>query len=75
LGDKTQLSTFALSAQFGNPIFVWLGATLGMVSVNVLAAILGNYLKKILSDEVIRLAGGIIFVLFGIGAIWSIFYL
>lgn len=66
LGDKTQLATFALSAQYGAPLLVWLGATLGMVGVNVLAALLGKWIKRFLPGNSIKWLGASIFILFGL---------
>src|SRR3989339_1493394 len=66
LGDKTQLATLTLAAQYGSPFKVWLGATLAMISVNLLALIIGIYLKKFIPEEKIKIFGGIIFLIFGI---------
>ena len=66
LGDKTQIATLALSAQYGAPFKVWLGATLGMIFINALALIVGIYLKKFIPEEKIKVFGGIIFVVFGV---------
>jgi putative Ca2+/H+ antiporter (TMEM165/GDT1 family) len=65
LGDKTQLATLALSARFGSPFQVFLGATLGMVGINVLAAVLGKYTTRILHERWIKFLGAAVFILFG----------
>jgi putative Ca2+/H+ antiporter (TMEM165/GDT1 family) len=66
LGDKTQLATFALSAQYGAPLMVWLGATLGMAGVNVLAALAGKWIKRFLPERSLKLAGAAVFLIFGL---------
>lgn len=66
LGDKTQLATFALSAQYGSPLMVWLGATAGMAGVNILAALAGKWIKKFLPEGKLKWIGAGIFILFGL---------
>lgn len=74
LGDKTQLATLALSARYGTPFQVWLGATLGMTAVNSVAAMAGSWIKRYVSDKTIKLIGATIFIVFGIITLWNIFY-
>ncbi len=73
LGDKTQLAAFALSAKYGTPVQVWLGATLAMTVVNGLGMLAGRGLKKIVSEEHIRLAGAGVFLLFGLLTLKELF--
>ena len=64
LGDKTMLATFTLATSnqwFGT----WIGATLGMVSADVLAIALGALLGKTLPTNVIKYGAAILFFLFG----------
>jgi putative Ca2+/H+ antiporter (TMEM165/GDT1 family) len=70
LGDKTQLSTLALSAQYGSPVGVWFGATISMILVNLIAAIIGKFMKGRIPEDKIKYLGGIAFILFGL---WSLF--
>ena len=72
LGDKTQLAAFALTAKYGTPFQVWLGATVGMASVNWLAAFAGKWVKKYVADKHIKWAGGAIFIIFGLLTLWSL---
>ncbi|MDD5382951.1 MAG: TMEM165/GDT1 family protein [Candidatus Margulisbacteria bacterium] len=72
LGDKTQLATLTLSAKYGAPFQVWLGATLGMVGVNVIAALSGSWIKKYVADRHIKWIGASIFIIFGIITLWKI---
>lgn len=66
LGDKTQLATLALAARYGSPLAVWLGATLGMVGVNIIALFVGSWLKDHVSEKTIKWAGALIFIGFGL---------
>ncbi len=65
LADKTQLATFVLAAKYGQPFQVWLGATLGMIFVNIIAALLGSWAKKFVSNKTIRYFGAVVFLFFG----------
>lgn len=66
LGDKTQLAAFALSAEYGAPFLVWLGATLGMVAANLAAALAGGFIKKFIPENHIKWLGAMIFIIFGL---------
>ncbi|OGC03456.1 hypothetical protein A2276_00905 [candidate division WOR-1 bacterium RIFOXYA12_FULL_43_27] len=66
LGDKTQLATFALSAEHGAPLQIWLGATLGMLLINSIAALSGGWIKKMIPEKIIKVIGAAIFIVFGI---------
>ena len=74
LGDKTQLATLTLSAKYGTPFQVWLGATLGMAGVNVIAALAGTWIKKVVSAKTIKWIGAAVFILFGIFTIYGVFF-
>jgi len=72
LGDKTQLAALALAARYGTPVQVWLGATAGMVLINLVAALAGSFIKSKVSDKTIRIFGAAVFILFGIFTLWGI---
>jgi Ca2+/H+ antiporter, TMEM165/GDT1 family len=67
MGDKTQLATIALGAQYSNLAFVTLGSTLGMMVANALAIFLGERLLKRIPLTWIRVFASILFALFGLG--------
>lgn len=69
LGDKTQLAAFALSAEYGAPVQVWVGATLGMVAANFLAVLASSWVKKFIPEKTIKWIGALVFILFGIAAL------
>ena len=61
MGDKTQVATVALAAQFNALIAVVAGTTLGMMIANVPAVLLGN---KIANRVPVRLVHGIAALIF-----------
>ena len=65
IGDKTQLATFAMTAKYGSPVQIWLGATLGMVLVNLFGILIGNVLRNYLPEKMIKYLTGGLFILFG----------
>ncbi len=78
MGDKTQVATVALAAQFNALVAVVAGTTLGMMIANVPAVLLGN---KIANRVPVRLVHGIAALIFaalgvvtllGAGARWGL---
>jgi putative Ca2+/H+ antiporter (TMEM165/GDT1 family) len=74
LGDKTQLATFGLAARYGEPLSVWLGATLGMLLVNVLAVLAGTWINKLVPQRTVKFFGAGIFIFFGCVTLIQIFF-
>lgn len=74
LGDKTQLATLALSAQYGTPFQVWLGATSGMILVNSIAVFAGLWINKLIPEKTIKYAGAAIFIFFGVFTLYGIMF-
>lgn len=80
LGDKTQLATISLAAQYASPyvsewrtfIGVWLGSTLGMVIADGLAIIIGRVLGKRLPEKGIKWVSAVIFTGFGVVTLMGI---
>ncbi len=66
LGDKTQLATISLAAQYRSFFGVWAGSTLGMVCADGLAIILGVIAGKKLPEKVIKYVSAAIFIAFGL---------
>lgn len=69
IGDKTQVATIALSAQFQNVVFVTIGTTLGMMLVNVPAVYLGNVIVERVSLKAVRSIAALLFLVIGIWVI------
>lgn len=66
MGDKTQLATIALGAQFQNTLVVTAGSTLGMVLSNALAVFVGPTLLKKIPMKWVRIFACILFIGFGV---------
>jgi len=66
MGDKTQLATVALGAQFGNLLAVTIGTTLGMMVANVPAVLLGDTLAKRFPLSKMRFVAAALFAIFGV---------
>jgi Ca2+/H+ antiporter, TMEM165/GDT1 family len=64
-GDMTQLATFALAARYSAPVLVWIGATLGMLTVDLFGLAIGNILKNYLPERALNYLSGVIFIVFG----------
>jgi putative Ca2+/H+ antiporter (TMEM165/GDT1 family) len=72
MGDKTQLATIALGAQFSGALFaVVLGTTFGMMLANVPAVIIGEKLAQRLPLKNIRWIAATLFIITGVWTIVS----
>jgi putative Ca2+/H+ antiporter (TMEM165/GDT1 family) len=65
MGDKTQVATIALGAQYQAVLAVAAGTTLGMMIANVPAVFLGEELVKRVSLKATRIAAALLFVILG----------
>lgn len=64
MGDKTQVATVALAAQYQSLVYVVTGTTLGMMIANVLAVIMGDRIADRMPVRLVhRIAAGIFAVL------------
>ncbi|KAL4461529.1 hypothetical protein ABPG74_016153 [Tetrahymena malaccensis] len=69
-GDKSQLSTIAMGASF-NFYKVFIGAALGHFCCSLLAITGGKYLAEQLSERTLTFLGGLLFVTYGCGTLYS----
>jgi len=65
LGDKTMLATATLAAQ-GNPVLVWVGATLGIIASGMLGVLLGRWFGAKLPERTTRIGSSVLFAVFGL---------
>ena len=65
LGDKTQLATISLAAQYSSFVGVWMGSTFGMVLADGIAIIVGIIVGKKLPEKLIQYASAGVFIIFG----------
>ncbi|HEX9684040.1 MAG TPA: TMEM165/GDT1 family protein [Acidimicrobiales bacterium] len=64
MGDKTQLVTATLAAQ-GNPLLVWMGATVGITLSGSVGVVVGRAAGSALPEQAIRLGSSALFALYG----------
>lgn len=70
MGDKTQIATVVLAAQFDAYLWVVLGTTLGMMLANVPVVFMGNAAATKLPLDLIRRVASGAFLLMGLYAAW-----
>lgn len=66
MGDKTQVATVALGAQFDNLLAVTAGTTCGMMLANVPAVLFGEALAKHVPMRALQVGAALIFLLLGL---------
>ncbi len=66
MGDKTQLTAFALSMQYRSPLRVFLGVITGLTGVTIIAVAVGIILKSTLDFQVLKPLVSILFMLSGL---------
>ena len=66
MGDKTQIATIALGAQFHSILAVMSGSTLGMMIANVPAVFLGNELIKRIPLTTVRIVTALLVIAIGL---------
>jgi Ca2+/H+ antiporter, TMEM165/GDT1 family len=66
MGDKTQVATIALGAQYHSVLAVASGTTLGMMLANTPAVFLGEELVKRVSLKATRMAAALLFLALGV---------
>ncbi len=64
LGDKTMLATATLAAK-GNPVLVWIGATIGIILAGASGAVIGRVLGDRLPARTLRIGSAALFAVFG----------
>lgn len=69
MGDKTQIATVALAAQFQSAFWVVVGTTIGMLIADVPAVYLGDKVCSKLPMKWIRLACALLFAVLGLAAV------
>jgi putative Ca2+/H+ antiporter (TMEM165/GDT1 family) len=72
MGDKTQVATVALGAQYQAVVAVAAGTTLGMMIANVPAVYLGEALVQRVSLGVMRSVAATLFLALGAWQIWTL---
>jgi putative Ca2+/H+ antiporter (TMEM165/GDT1 family) len=65
-GDKTQFMVIALTAQYGAPILVFLGAILAFALIVGIGVFVGKKLSEKVDTKLIELGSGILFIVIGL---------
>ncbi|MGD2125064.1 MAG: TMEM165/GDT1 family protein [Desulfobacteraceae bacterium] len=71
LGDKTQLATFAFSADSKSRLSVFIGAAGALALTSLLAVLLGSAVGRLIPSNTIKIGAGLLFVLLGL---WMLFF-
>jgi len=75
IGDKTQIASGLLAARFSEnylgPVFVFLGATLGLALTIGLNVFIGSKLAEKLPKKAIKITTAVVFILFGVFTLFS----
>jgi putative Ca2+/H+ antiporter (TMEM165/GDT1 family) len=66
MGDKTQVATVTLGAQYHSVLVVAAGTTLGMMIANAPAVLLGEQLVRRISLKATRIAAALLFLALGL---------
>jgi putative Ca2+/H+ antiporter (TMEM165/GDT1 family) len=71
MGDKTQLATVALAAEFNTIVPVWLGTTAGMLLSDGIGIILGIVLHKKIPEKKVKWFAAMVFIAFGLWGLYD----
>jgi putative Ca2+/H+ antiporter (TMEM165/GDT1 family) len=72
MGDKTQIATVALAAQYASLIAVVAGTTAGMMLANAPAVLLGEKVTKIVPMRTVHIAAAALFACLGLAALFNL---
>jgi len=72
IGDKTQVSTLLMSAEFHNPWTVFLGAGAALLATTLIGVWLGQWLSTRLSPRTLDVASGILLALISASLVWDV---
>jgi len=71
-GDKTQLATISLAAQYQSAVSVFIGATLGMLLADGIGIVAGVVLGKRIPQRTINWVSATIFLVFGLVGVYDV---
>lgn len=69
MGDKTQIATVALAAQYQSFLWVVLGTTMGMMIANIPVVLLGERVAKRIPIKLVHSVAALIFLALGVAVI------
>ena len=71
MGDKTQLATVALAAEFNTIVPVWTGTTAGMLIADAIGIGVGIVLHKNIPEKKIKWFAALVFIAFGLWGLYE----
>jgi putative Ca2+/H+ antiporter (TMEM165/GDT1 family) len=71
LGDKTQLTSISLAAEYNAPILVFIGVMLAFAVLAGFGVMLGMAISRYVPLRYVRIGSGLLFIVFGVTFIWS----
>lgn len=71
MGDKTQLTTVALAAEYQSIFAVWFGTTTAMLIADALGILVGIVLGKKIPERLIKWVAASIFIIFGLSGLYE----
>lgn len=72
IGDKTQISTFWMTAQSHDPWIVFMGSASALITTSLLGVILGGWMAKTLSPKTLEKSAGLLFLLISCTLFWDV---
>lgn len=69
MGDKTQIATVAMAAQFATPVLVVIGTTLGMLIADVPAVFVGDKFANRIPMKLVHSIAACIFAVLGVATL------
>ena len=66
LGDKTQIASILLAAQFGDPVMVLAGVMLAFSLLTGIAVVLGHKVLRLLPEKYLKVAVSLAFIIVGL---------
>ncbi|AOX04001.1 MAG: TMEM165/GDT1 family protein [Moorea sp. SIO3C2] len=71
MGDKTQLATLLITAESQSPWIVFVGAAAALISTSLLGVLIGHWLAKRFSPEMMDTAAGTLLLLISVMLLWD----
>lgn len=72
LGDKTQVSTLLMTAEFHKPWVIFAGAGTALIATTLIGVWVGQWLSSRLSPRTLDIAAGIILALISAWLLWDV---
>lgn len=71
LGDKTQLSTIALAAEYDAPLMVFIGIMLALALLTAIGIAVGMVISRFIPMKYVKIGSSLVFIIFGILFLWG----